>query len=137
MEADSLESIAAQLAVRVRDDNPEANARWLTALLPDPNDWFRLAFVLAVAVPDDRTWSQLTRWWTHGEREVPLAAREREVLALIGAGKEDAVIADELGISRETVRSHVSHIFAKLNVSGRGEALAVMESREAGQWWAA
>ena len=62
MDPDLLEQIAAQLAGRVRDDDPEANARWLTAALPDPADWFRLCFALAAAVPDDRTWSQLVAW---------------------------------------------------------------------------
>lgn len=57
-----LESIAQQLAARIRDDDPEANGRWLAAELPDPGDWFRLCFALAQAVPDDRTWRQLTAW---------------------------------------------------------------------------
>jgi hypothetical protein len=60
--ADRLAAIAAELAVRVRDDDPEANGRWLAAALPDPADWFRLAFVLAAAVPDDRSWRELTAW---------------------------------------------------------------------------
>ncbi len=59
---DVLEQVAAQLAVRVRDDDPNANARWLASQLPDPADWWRLAFVLAAAIPDDRTWRQLTAW---------------------------------------------------------------------------
>lgn len=66
-----LARIATQLVSRIRDDEPDANARWLAALLPDPGDWFRLAFVLAAAVPDDRTWRQLTAW-THK----PLPAKE-------------------------------------------------------------
>jgi hypothetical protein len=59
---DRLAEIAVELAVRIRDDDPEANGRWLRAQLPDSADWFRLAFVLAAAVPDDRTWSELTGW---------------------------------------------------------------------------
>jgi hypothetical protein len=57
-----LTQVAIQLAARVRDDDPEANGRWLVAALPDRADWFRLAFVLAIAVPDDQTWSELTAW---------------------------------------------------------------------------
>jgi hypothetical protein len=60
--ADRLAEIAVELAVRVRDDDPEANGRWLRTQLPNPADWFRLAFTLAAAVPDDRTWSELTAW---------------------------------------------------------------------------
>jgi hypothetical protein len=61
-EAKHLAEIAVELIVRIRDDSPEDNGRWLTAHLPDPGDWFRLAFVLAAAVPDDRSWQQLTAW---------------------------------------------------------------------------
>lgn len=59
---DRLAYVASQLATRVRDFEPEDNGRWLTAMLPDPADWFRLAFVLAAAVPDNQTWRQLTAW---------------------------------------------------------------------------
>lgn len=59
--ADELASIAAQLAARVRDDDPEAVHRWLAKVV-DPADWMALAIVLAAAVPNDRTWRQLTAW---------------------------------------------------------------------------
>jgi hypothetical protein len=62
IDADRLAAVAVELAVRVRDDDPEANGRWLAAQLPDPADWFRLTFVLAAAVPDDRPWATLTAW---------------------------------------------------------------------------
>lgn len=61
-----LEAVAVQLVSRVRDDDPDANARWLHTQLPNPTDWRNLAFVLAAAVPEDRTWRQLTAW-TRGE----------------------------------------------------------------------
>lgn len=61
-DADRLAEVAAQLAGRVRDEPAEANACWLGAMLPDPSDWFRLAFVLAAAVPDDQSWTELTDW---------------------------------------------------------------------------
>lgn len=59
---DDLARIAIELAGRVRDVDPEANGRWLAAVLPEPADWFRLAFVLAAAIPDDRSWTHLTAW---------------------------------------------------------------------------
>lgn len=59
---DQLVAIAMQLCARVRDDHPEANGRWLTAVAPDPENWWRLLFILAAAVPDDQTWSELTGW---------------------------------------------------------------------------
>lgn len=54
---DRLARVAIQLSERVRDDNPEANARWLLAELPSPVDRFQLLFVLAAAIPQDRPWS--------------------------------------------------------------------------------
>lgn len=61
-EVERLEQIAQQLVARMRDDDPEANGHWLAAELPDPQDVFRLCFVLAAAVPDDRSWRQLVAW---------------------------------------------------------------------------
>ena len=52
-----------------------------------------------------------------------LTDREREVLAMIAAGKGNATIAHELMISLKTVRNHVSNIFTKLQVSDRSSAI--------------
>jgi LuxR family maltose regulon positive regulatory protein len=52
-----------------------------------------------------------------------LTAREREVLALIGQGSSNKHIARVLEISPETVKSHVKHIFMKLAVNTRTEAV--------------
>lgn len=60
--ADRLAEIAVELVHRVRDYGPEDNGRWLARKLPGAGDWFALAFVLACAVPDDRTWRSLTQW---------------------------------------------------------------------------
>jgi hypothetical protein len=57
-----LTSVAAQLAARIRDDDPEANGRWLLAMVPDSRDWWLLCFVLAAMVPQDRTIQQLLAW---------------------------------------------------------------------------
>lgn len=61
MDEDTLASIAQQLIARVRTDGPEENARWLTNVTDESDRW-ALLFVLAAAVPDDRTWSHLTAW---------------------------------------------------------------------------
>ncbi|EEP73527.1 hypothetical protein MCAG_03854 [Micromonospora sp. ATCC 39149] len=60
--AEHLAEVAADLVVRVRDDDPEANLRWLTATLPTERERLDLLFVLAAAVPDDRPWLHLTAW---------------------------------------------------------------------------
>ena len=52
----------------------------------------------------------------------PLTPREREVLALIGRGMANKVIARELSLSEKTVKAHVSNILAKLGVSDRTQA---------------
>ena len=56
------------------------------------------------------------------EDRLGLTPRELEVLELVAAGKTNPQIAEELFISRKTVGIHVSHILAKLGVSGRVEA---------------
>src|ERR1700730_9334350 len=53
----------------------------------------------------------------------PLTARERDVLAMISQGLSNKRIARALEISPETVKSHVNHIFLKLKVSTRTEAV--------------
>ena len=67
-------------------------------------------------------------------REIPglqdLSEREREILALIGAGRSNTEIAEELVISMATVKTHVRHVFAKLGL--RDRAQAVVTAREAG-----
>jgi DNA-binding NarL/FixJ family response regulator len=57
-----------------------------------------------------------------GDGEAGLSTREVEVLRLLAAGKSNAQIADELVISLNTVRRHVSNIFAKIGVENRTEA---------------
>ena len=52
-----------------------------------------------------------------------LTARERDVLALIAKGYENQRIADELFISLKTVKTHVSNILSKLEVSDRTQAV--------------
>jgi DNA-binding NarL/FixJ family response regulator len=51
-----------------------------------------------------------------------LSEREREVLALLAAGKENTEIADSLVISQHTVKNHVSSILTKLEVENRIQA---------------
>jgi DNA-binding CsgD family transcriptional regulator len=55
-----------------------------------------------------------------------LTDREREVLLLVAAGRSNPEIARELFISVKTASVHVSNILAKLGVSGRVEAAAVV-----------
>ena len=54
----------------------------------------------------------------------PLTPREMEVLQLIVAGLDNHGIAEELVVATRTVKKHINHIFSKLAVSHRGEAIA-------------
>jgi two-component system, NarL family, response regulator LiaR len=54
-----------------------------------------------------------------------LTPRERDVLALMIEGLNNTEIARQLVVSPSTIKSHVSHILAKLNVSSRTEAAAL------------
>lgn len=63
MTEDELSSIAQQLVGKLRDEDPEAVNRWLSSVMPSSTDWYRLCFVLAAAVPDDKRWSELMAWW--------------------------------------------------------------------------
>ena len=59
---------------------------------------------------------------TLGVPPVPLTAREVEVLRLVSRGCTNRQIARELTLSLSTVKSHVEHIIAKLDVSDRTQA---------------
>ncbi len=52
-----------------------------------------------------------------------LTAREREVLVLLAAGHSNREIASSLYVSLPTVKTHLAHIYAKLDAKNRNEAL--------------
>jgi len=59
-----------------------------------------------------------------------LTAREREVLELIAQGRDNAQIAAHLALSEKTVRNNITHIFDKLAVENRSQAIVL--ARESG-----
>ena len=52
-----------------------------------------------------------------------LTSREREVLALIGEGKTNAEIAAQLYVGEGTVKTHINHVFTKLQLRDRAAAV--------------
>lgn len=52
-----------------------------------------------------------------------LTDREREILACAAAGRGNKEIADQLCVSVDTVKTHLHHIYQKLSVDGRVEAI--------------
>lgn len=62
-----------------------------------------------------------------------LTPREEEILILLSKGFVSKEIAVKIGASYETVRDHLKHIYEKLHVHSRGEAVAwFQETHEAG-----
>ncbi len=61
---------------------------------------------------------------TGGSSRSDLTARERQVLALLAEGLGPVEIGYELSISPKTVATHVEHIYAKLGVHTRAQAVA-------------
>jgi two-component system, NarL family, response regulator LiaR len=57
-----------------------------------------------------------------GEEADQLTPREREVFDLIARGFSNKRIALELGVAEKTVKTHVSHVLAKLGVADRTQA---------------
>jgi DNA-binding NarL/FixJ family response regulator len=74
--------------------------------------------------------SNLARMFSDVENNITdptgLTGRELEVLELIGRGRTNQQIAEELVIEVGTVKNHVHNILDKLNVSSRGEAAAYL-----------
>jgi DNA-binding NarL/FixJ family response regulator len=58
-----------------------------------------------------------------------LTDREREVLQRVAAGRSNKIAADELGISEETVKTHMKRILAKLAASDRTHAVTIATKR--------
>jgi DNA-binding CsgD family transcriptional regulator len=57
-----------------------------------------------------------------------LSRRERETLTLLAAGNSTAQMAEQMGISKETVRNHVKGLLRSLGASSRVEAIAKARS---------
>lgn len=57
--------------------------------------------------------------------DLPLSSREIEILENLATGKKYKEIANELFISLATVKTHVRHIYEKLKVSNKTEAIMV------------
>lgn len=57
-----------------------------------------------------------------GDRLGSLTARERDVLRGVARGLSNLAIADDLGITERTARTHVSNILAKLGLASRTQA---------------
>jgi ATP/maltotriose-dependent transcriptional regulator MalT len=68
-------------------------------------------------------------WHARSRQPDPLGDRELEVLALIAQGFTNRGAAARLFISEATVKTHLLHIYAKLEVSDRASAVATAFER--------
>jgi two-component system NarL family response regulator len=64
-----------------------------------------------------------------GVTRVQLTPRELSTLQLIADGRSNKEIASELGISERTVKTHLGHLFDKLGVTSRTEAVKIATRR--------
>ena len=58
------------------------------------------------------------------DETIRLSAREEEVLVLLSKGYSNKEIADRISLSVDTVRTHLKHIYEKMHVRSRAEAVA-------------
>lgn len=59
-----------------------------------------------------------------GDDRFGLTDREREIMELVARGRSNSDIAGQLYLSPKTVKNHINHIYAKLQVTSRVEAVA-------------
>jgi len=99
----------------LKDVGPQEMGRALAATLRGDNPIPRklVADVLRRAQPSSPT----------AHDAPPLSARESEVLKLLGKGHQSKQIAQDLGISRRSVDTHLRNLYRKLEVRSRGEAV--------------
>ena len=73
--------------------------------------------------------------WSRSCREISsrfgLSAREEEVLFLLAKGRTISFVADELGVSFNTAKSHIRHVYVKIGVHTRSELLDLVEQGRA------
>ncbi|MEE0845689.1 MAG: LuxR C-terminal-related transcriptional regulator [Eggerthellaceae bacterium] len=59
-----------------------------------------------------------------------LSPREREVFAMLARGRDRAYIEKQLTVSRNTVKSHVKHIYAKLDIHSHQDLIDLVEAEQ-------
>lgn len=75
----------------------------------------------------------ITRHRRQRDTEAALTAREREVLALVGEGLANKLIARRLGISEKTVKAHLTSIYGALGVTDRTQAALWVRENSGGE----
>ena len=55
-----------------------------------------------------------------------LTDKDRQIIALVSKGLRNREIADQLFLSEQTIKAHVSHIYKKLQVSNRSQLVSLV-----------
>jgi DNA-binding CsgD family transcriptional regulator len=84
-----------------------------------------ILFVLALAGLAQLLRPYLIQVLAYSNLDLGLTRRQIEILACVAAGKTNAEIGEVLSIAPGTVKKHLDHIYEKLGVSTRTEAVVV------------
>ena len=80
-------------------------------------------FVVALAGLVRLLWPHLIRMLAHSNPGLELTRREIEILSCVATGMTNAETAQLLSIAPGTVKKHLDHIYGKLGVGTRTEAV--------------
>jgi len=56
---------------------------------------------------------------------VNLTPRQAQILPMLAAGMSNREIGERLYVSRETVKTHIAHMFARMGATSRAQAVAL------------
>jgi DNA-binding NarL/FixJ family response regulator len=114
-DASAIDALAAGARGVVRKSEPLANVAGAIRVVHDGSVWAPRAVLVQA-------------WLRHREGaasvEERLSVRELEVVRSLALGLSNKELAEQLGISMATVKAHLTHVFQKLGLSGRGELIA-------------
>ena len=97
----------------LKDEAPEVVVRAIRTVMHG-DTWFSRAIIEKLNQPS----AQILQV---GDAE--LTERERELLAMIGQGCDNAQIAETLSLAEQTVRNSISRLYAKLGLTSRAQAI--------------
>jgi DNA-binding NarL/FixJ family response regulator len=74
-------------------------------------------------------WVTITEEVAEHQGDEHLTDRELEVLKSVAAGNSNKIVADRLGITEETVRTHMRSVLSKLSANDRTHAVTIALKR--------
>jgi len=100
-----------------KDDPPEVIIKGISTIFSGELWYSRKALVKHILEPTRTMMSQ------NNVISCNMTMREREILTLIASGRGNQTIAGDLFISIHTVKTHISNIYKKINVTNRFQAM--------------